>query len=99
MHQLQNQEQPSRFHGGKVLTIANDNFGNTDLARAAERLMQDSVSFFPALLRPQKRGVRKKVRINLFQIDEIGDVDGVSGLDSNLLEILLFHDDITAAFV
>ena len=33
MHQLQNQEQSIRFHGGQVLAIANDNLGNADLGR------------------------------------------------------------------
>ena len=82
-----------------MLAVTNDNFGDSDLVRAAKRLVQDGVSFFPALLRLQKIGLIEKLRIHLFQIDEIRDVDGVSGLDSNLLEILLFHDDITAAFV
>src|SRR4030095_4752697 len=99
MHQLQNQEQSIRFHGGQVLPIANDNFGNADLARAAKRLVQDGISFFPTLLRLKKIWLIEKLRINVLQIDEIRDIDGMSGLDSNLLEILLFHDDITAAFV
>src|ERR671919_1622569 len=99
MHQLQNQEQSIRFHSGQMLAVANDDFGNADLTRATERLVQNSVSFFPALLRLQKIRFIEELWVNLFQINEIGDVDGMSGLDSNLLEILLIHDDITAAFV
>ena len=58
MHQLQNQEQSIRFHGGQVLAIANNNFGNADLARAAKRLVQDGISFFPTLLRLKEIGPR-----------------------------------------
>src|SRR5262249_25676961 len=37
--------------------------------------------------------------VDLFQIDEIGDVDRMRGLDANLFEVLILHDNITTALV
>src|SRR5262249_43557639 len=73
--------------------------GNTNFARPAERLVQNSVSFFPALLRLKEIRIVEKLRIDLIQINEICDVDRMWGLDSHLLEVLIFHHNITTALV
>ena len=99
MHQFQNQEQSIRFHGGQVLAIADNDFGNADLGRAAERLVQNRVRFLPAFLRLQKIWLIEKLRIDLLQLDKVSDVDGMRGFDPDLLEILRFHDDVAATLV
>src|SRR5437762_491426 len=82
-----------------MFTIADHHFGDTDLTGPAERLMQNGVGFFSTFLRLQEIRPVEKLWINLFQIHEIGDVNGMRGLDPNLLKILILHDDITTALV
>ena len=80
-----------------MFAIADHNLGNTNLAGAAERFVQDCVSFFPALLRFKEIRLIEKLWIDLLQIDKIGDVDRMRGFDSHLLEVLILHDDIMTA--
>src|SRR6267378_1430440 len=82
-----------------MLAIADHHLRNTDLGRPAERLMQDCVSFFSALLRLEEIRSVEKLRIHLLQVNEVGDVNGMRGLDSDLFKILILHHNIMAAFV
>src|SRR6266404_9948206 len=82
-----------------MLTVADDNLGNTDLSRPAECLMQDCVSFFSAFLGLEEIRSVEKLRIHLLQVNEVGDVYGMRGLDSDLFKILILHHNIMAVFV
>src|SRR5262249_53699242 len=73
--------------------------GDTDLARAAQRLVQNRVSFFPTLLRFEEIWPVEKLRIDLFQIYEVGDIDRMRGLDPHLLEVLVLQNNVTAALI
>src|SRR5438270_563988 len=50
------------------------------------------------VLRPKIRSV-EELWIHLFQVHEVGDINGMRGLDSHLLEVLILHDDITTTLV
>src|SRR5215475_9027110 len=80
-----------------MFSIANHDLGNTDFARAAQCLVQNCVSFFPAFLRLKEIRLVEKLRIDLLQIDEICDVDRMCGFNAHLLEVLIFHHNITTA--
>src|SRR4029450_10894701 len=80
-----------------MLTVADHDLGNADLAGPAKRLMQNCVSFFPTLLRLEEIWLVEKLRIDLLQIHEIGDIDGMRGLDAHLLEVLVLHYNVTTA--
>src|SRR5439155_7486551 len=82
-----------------MLTITDHYFCNADLARPTERLMQNRLRFFATLLRLQEIWLVKKLRIDLFQIDEIRDVDRMRGFDPHLLEVLVFHYNVAATLV
>src|SRR5207248_2754648 len=99
MHQLQNEEQSVRFDRGQVLAVADYDFGNTNLARAAQRLVQNRICFFATLLRLEKVRFVEKLGIDLLQFDEVRNVDGMRGFDPDLLEVLLLHNNVAAALV
>ena len=80
-----------------MFAIADHHLGNTNFARSAERLVQDCVSFLPAFLRLKEIRLVEKLRIDLLQINEIGNVDRMGGLDAHLLEVLVLHYNVTAA--
>src|SRR2546429_3701157 len=82
-----------------MFTVADDNLGNTDLARPAECLMQNCVGFFPTLLRLQEIWSVEELRIDLFQVNEVGDVNGMRRLDSHLFKVLILHHNIIAALI
>src|SRR4029450_5228970 len=82
-----------------MLTVADHDLGNADLAGPAKRLMQNCVSFFPTLLRLEEIWFVEKLRIDLLQVHEIGDIDGMRGLDAHLLEVLILHHNIPTALV
>src|SRR5207237_2687369 len=82
-----------------MFAIANHDFGNADLARPTKSLVQDRVSFLATLLWLQKIWLIEKLGIDLLQLDEIGDVDGMSGFDPDLLKILVTQNNIAAALV
>src|SRR6266496_5130960 len=82
-----------------MLAVTDHDLGDTDLACAAERLVQNCVGFFPTLLRFEKIWPVEKLRIDLFQIHKVRDVNGVRGLNAHLLEVLILHDNVTASFV
>ena len=60
-------------------------------------LCKTCVSFLPAFLRLKEIRLVEKLRIDLLQINEIGNVDRMSGFDAHLLEVLILHHNITAA--
>src|SRR4029077_2258247 len=41
----------------------------------------------------------EKLRIDLLQVHEVGNIDGMCGLDPHLLEVLVLHYNVTAALV
>src|SRR2546430_17287158 len=82
-----------------MFTVADDNLGNTDLARPAECLVQNCVGFFPTLLRLQEIWSVEELRIDLFQVNEVGDVNGMRRLDSHLFKVLILHHNIIAALI
>src|SRR4029434_8953170 len=58
--------------------------------------MQNRVSLFPTLLWLEEIWLVKKLRIDLFQIHEVGDIDGMGGFDPHLLEVFVLQHNITA---
>src|SRR2546429_5229962 len=82
-----------------MFTVADDNLGNTDLARPAECLMQNCVGFFPTLSRLQEIWSVEELRIDLFQVNEVGDVNGMRRLDSHFFKVLILHHNIIAALI
>src|SRR5215831_5120355 len=82
-----------------MLAIADHYLGDTNFSRSAERLVQNCVSFLPAFLRLKEIWLVEKLRIDLLQIDEIGDVDRMRGLDAHLLEVLILHHNIATPLV
>src|SRR5436190_21905984 len=80
-----------------MLAIADHHLGNTNFARSAERLVQDCVRFLSTLLRLKEIRLVEKLRIDLPQINEIGDVDRMRGFDAHLLEVFILHHDIMTA--
>src|SRR5215469_16044459 len=99
MHQFQNQEQSVRFYRSQVLSITDHNLGDANLARSAQGLMQNRVSFLAAFLWLQEIRLIEVLWVDLFQLDEVGDVDGMRRFDPNLFEVLFLHDNVTAALV
>ena len=65
MHQLQDKEQAVRLDRGEVFPIADNDFGNADLARATKRPMQKRVSLFATFLRLKKIGLVEEFGIDL----------------------------------
>ena len=61
--------------------------------------MQQSISLLATLLRFQEVGLVKEFRIDLFQLHEVGDIDGMGGFDSYFFKIFIFQNDVTAALV
>jgi len=57
VHQLENQEQTVGLYCSQVFTIADYNFGDTDLAGATERLVQNCVGFSPPFCGSRKYGL------------------------------------------
>src|SRR5437899_4906562 len=82
-----------------MLAVTDHDLGNTDLAGPTQRLVQNCVSFFPTLLRFEEIRPVEKLRIDLFQIHEIGDVDRMRGLDPHLLKVLILYNNITDALI
>src|SRR5436189_5744822 len=82
-----------------MFTVADDNLSNTDLARPADCLMQNCVGFFPTLLRLQEIWSVEELGIDLFQVNEVGDVNGMRRLDSHLFKVLILHHNIIAALI
>src|SRR5215470_10536367 len=82
-----------------MLSIADHHLGDTNLTRSVKRLMQNCVGFFPALLRLKEIWLVEKFWIDLLQVYEIGDIDGMRGFDAHLLEVLIFHHNVPTAFV
>src|SRR5215813_8198774 len=80
-----------------MLAIADYYLGDTNFSRSAERLVQDCVSFLPAFLRLKEIWLVEELRIDLLQIDEIGNVDRMRRFDTHLLEILILHHNVTTA--
>src|SRR6266446_3339671 len=89
MHQLQDEEQPIRLHRREILAIVDDHLGDANFPGATKRLMEKRVRFFTALPWLKKVRLVKEFRIDLLQIDEVGDVDGIGGFYSDPLEILV----------
>src|SRR2546423_6911852 len=82
-----------------MLTVADHDLGNADLAGPAERLMQNRVSFFATLLRLKEIWLLEKLLIDLLHVHEVGNIDGMCGLDPHLPEVLVLHHYITAPLV
>src|ERR1043166_298448 len=82
-----------------MLAIADHHLGNANFARPAERLVQNCVSLLSAFLRLKEIWFVEKLRIDLPQIDEIGNVDRMRGLDAHFLKVLILHHNITTALV
>src|SRR4029077_4075831 len=82
-----------------MLTVADDNLSNTNFPRPAECLMQDCVSFFSAFLGLEEIRPVEELRIDLFQINEVGDVNGMRGLDSDLFKVLILQHNIMTALI
>src|SRR5438876_11370511 len=80
-----------------MFAIADHHLGNTNFARSADRLVQDGVSFLPTFLRLKEIRLVEKLRIDLLQINKIGNVDRMGGFDAHLLEVLILHHNITTA--
>src|SRR5947209_19524138 len=99
MHQVEDEEQAIGFHRGEVLTITYHHFRDANLARSRQRLVEECIGFFASFLRLEKIGLVEKLRVDLGQVDEISDVDGVSRFDSHLRKIFFFQNDVAAAFV
>jgi hypothetical protein len=59
--------------------------------------VQDCVSFLPAFLWLKEIRLVEKLRIDLLQINEIGNVDRMGGFDAHLLKVLILHHDIMTA--
>src|SRR5216683_4176207 len=99
MHQLKNEEQSVRLHRCQIFAICDDHLRDADLACAAQRFVQKRVGFFPTLLRLEKIGLVKKLRIDLLKINKVGDVDRVRRFDAYFLEIFIAQNNVTSAFV
>src|SRR5437879_11348802 len=78
-----------------MLTVADHDLGNADLAGPAERLMQNRVSFFATLLRLKEIWLVEKLWIDLLHVHEVGNIDRMCGLDPHLLEVLVLQHYIT----
>src|SRR5947209_1062120 len=99
MHQLQDEEQPIRFHRGEIFTICDYNFCDPDFSNSAQGLVQKGISFFAAFLWLKKIRLVKKLWIDLLKVYEIGDIDGVGGFDPHLFEVFVTQNDVAAFFV
>ena len=82
-----------------MLTVADHDLGDADLAGPAERLMQNRVSFFATLLRLEEIWFVEKLWIDLLQVHEVGNIDGMCGLDPHLLKVFVLQHYITAPLV
>src|SRR5882724_4598802 len=99
MHQLENEKEPVRFDRREVFAVAYNDLGNADLAGTAQRFMQKCIRLLAAFLGFEKIRLVKEFGVDSLQVNEIGDVDRMSGLDANLFEILIAHDDVATALV
>ena len=75
MHELKDEKQSIGLHRGQVLTITDHHFGDADLIRPTQSLVQESIGFLSAFLRLQEVRLVKKLRIHLLKLDKIRDVD------------------------
>ena len=89
MHQLENEKQSVRLHRRQILAICDYDFGNADLTRSAQRLVQKRVRFFATFLWLEEVRLVEKFRIHQLKIDEVGNVDRVGRFDPYLFEIFV----------
>src|SRR5436190_10916018 len=82
-----------------MLAIADHDLGNANFTGPAERLMQNCIGFLPTLLRLEKIWLVEKLGIDLLQINEVRNIDGMRGLDPHLLEVLVLQHNVMAALV
>src|SRR5690349_11882725 len=99
MHQVEHEKQTVGLHRCEILPVADYHLRDPNLSRSAQRLVQKRVRFLPALLRLEEIRFVEKFRIDLAQIDEVGDVDRMGRLDPHLGKIIFFQDDITSALI
>src|SRR5262245_40416765 len=94
MHQFQNERTILRLNSRQILACFDYNFSNADLLAVLQRIAQERISFVAALLWLEIVRLVEKHRIDLFLIDEILDVHGLSGFKINALEIFILEHDI-----
>src|SRR5438309_5692011 len=99
MHQVEDEEQTIGLDRGEVLAVTDCDLRNPDLADSGERLMEKRVRLLPTLLWLEEVGLVEKLRINLFKIDKVSDIDGVRRLDLYLLKIFVAQDHVVATLV
>ena len=84
------------FDGGQMLRLAQDELGDADAARLANRLAQQRVGPLAALRRHQVVRRLEKPIVDLVGLDEVDDVDGARLLERRRLEVFLGEDDEVA---
>src|SRR5215212_10150933 len=82
-----------------MLAATDHNFGDTNLPGTAKRLVQNCISFLAAFLRFEKIRPVEKLRIDLLQIHEIGDVDRMRRLDLYFFKVLVLQNNVTTTLI
>ena len=78
---------------GEMLRLAQDDLGDADLARVADRLAQQRVGASAALAWLQVVGRLEEPFVDLVGVDEVEDVDRLGFLERGGLEVVLGQDD------
>ena len=98
-HHRQHDRVLDHFDGRQVLRVAQDELGDADAARLADRLAQQRVRALAALGRHQVVRRLEEAIVDLVGLDEVDDVDGARLLERRRLEVLLRQDDEVALLV
>src|SRR2546421_10514608 len=99
MHELENKKQAIGLDRGQVFTIADHDLGHADLASTTQGLVQQSISFLATFLRFQKVRLVEELWIDLLQLHEVGDIDGMGGFNPYLFKIFVFQNDVAPTLV
>src|SRR5258705_7826589 len=99
MHQFKNERTVLRLNTGQILPRLDNHFRDANLVSVFQRIPQERVGFVSASLRLQIVRLIEENWIYLFQIDEVLNVDSLSGFEINSLKIFLPQHDVFALLV
>src|ERR1044072_9991601 len=93
MHQLEHERVLERLHAREILAGLDHDLGDANLLPIGQRLAKEDIGFVAAFLRLKIIRLVEVHRIDLLQVDEILDVDGLGRFKINTLKILFVEDD------
>ena len=94
MHQLENESAILRLHAGKILAGFDHDLCDAHFVGVLQCVAEQRVCFVAAFLRLKVVRLIEEHWIDLFLIDEILNVHGLSGLEIYTLEIFILKHDI-----